>query len=95
MGGRIRTYHICTYINAYMHTCIHTSTHTHTHTAQELAQTQVLERLKALLYMAKSAAERADHAKARGENLRRIQRDLRGLGVSGHVRWRKFSRVSI
>ena len=28
------------------------------------------------------------------ENLRRIQRELRGLGVSGHVRWRKFSKVS-
>ena len=53
---------------------------------QELGQAEELERLTSLLATTKSAAESANLAKARGENLRRIQAQLRERGVSGNVR---------
>ena len=46
----------------------------------------MLRQLNKLLSTAKNAADVANQAKSRGENLRRIQQELSLLGVSGHVR---------
>lgn len=44
------------------------------------------DRLRGLLETLKRAADSANLAKARGENLRRVQAQLAQLGVAGHVR---------